>query len=124
MKIEYILPLIVCFAPVLAVMIVLFYRNQQTKARYHTLMYLADKGVDLPAPLLTEPRILFCERRRGITLLSIGLGLMTMFSVLPLEYQEGHKLSELWGLGLLPLITGLGYLLSWWLNRRDAVHAR
>jgi hypothetical protein len=25
---------------------------------------------------------------------------------------------SLWGLGLLPLMIGLGYLASWWLNRR------
>ncbi|MFZ6799000.1 DUF6249 domain-containing protein [Undibacterium sp. Di24W] len=123
MRIEFVLPLILCFAPVLAVFVVLFYRHQQTKARYQTLMYLADKGLDLPVPLLAEPRLAFCERRRGITLVSIGLGVMMMFAVLPLEYQEGHKFAELWGLGLLPLITGLGYLLSWWLNRRDAEHA-
>jgi hypothetical protein len=28
----------------------------------------------------------------------------------------------LWGLGLLPLMIGLGYLASWWLNRRDSRH--
>ena len=123
MRIEFVLPLILCLSPVLAVFVVLFYRHQQTKARYQTLMYLADKGLDLPVPLLAEPRLAFCERRRGSTLVSIGLGVMMMFAVLPLEYQVGHKLGELWGLGLLPLITGLGYLLSWWLNRRDAEHA-
>nr|WP_315483361.1 DUF6249 domain-containing protein [uncultured Undibacterium sp.] len=123
MRIEFIIPLIMCFAPVLAVLVVFFFRHQQTKARYQTLMYLADKGVDLPVPLLTEPRLVFCERRRGITLVSIGLGVMMMFAVLPLEFNDGHQLAELWGLGLLPLITGLGYLLSWWLNRRDAEHA-
>lgn len=123
MRIEFIIPLIMCFAPVLTVLVVFFFRHQQTKARYQTLMYLADKGVDLPVPLLTEPRLVFCERRRGITLVSIGLGVMMMFAVLPLEFNDGHRLAELWGLGLLPLITGLGYLLSWWLNRRDAEHA-
>lgn len=123
MRIEFVIPLILCFAPVLAVLVVFFFRHQQTKARYQTLMYLADKGVDLPVPLLTEPRLAFCERRRGITLVSIGFGVMMMFAVLPLEFNDGHRLAELWGLGLLPLITGLGYLLSWWLNRRDAEHA-
>lgn len=119
MRIEYILPLIVCFAPVFAISLVLYFRHQQTKARYQTLMYLADKGVDLPPDLLVEPRIVFCERRRGITLLGISLGLMATCAVLPFEYQDGHRLAELWGLGLLPLMTGLAYLLSWYLNRRD-----
>lgn len=123
MRIEYVLPFIVCFAPVLAVLLVLYFRHQQTKARYQTLMYLADKGVDLPPALMTEPRLIFCERRRGISLVCIGVGIMAVCVALPLEYQDGRKLAELWGFGLLPLITGLGYLLSWHLSRRDAKHA-
>ena len=124
MRIEFILPLILCLAPVLAVTVVMAYRLQQTKARYQMLMYLADKGIDLPASLMTEPQVAFCERRRGITLVSIGLGIMLMFAVLPIELDTGRKLSEMWGFGLLPLISGFGYLLSWWLNRRDAESAR
>lgn len=124
MKIEFILPLILCLAPVLAVTVVLVYRLQQTKARYQTLMYFADKGIDLPAQLMTEPRVAFCERRRGITLVSFGLGIILMFAALPIEFDAGRKLAELWGFGLLPLFSGLGYLLSWWLNRRDAESAR
>ncbi len=124
MRIEFILPLILCFAPVVAVSVVLFYRHRQTRARYQMLMYLADKGIALPAQLMIEPRVSFCERRRGITLVSFGLAIILMFAALPLEFDTGHKLAELWGFGLLPLIPGLGYLLSWWLNRRDAESAR
>ncbi len=124
MRIEFILPLILCLAPLLAVCAVLVYRHKQTKARYQTLIYLADKGMDLPAQLLTEPQVAFCERRRGITLVSIGLGIILMFLVLPIEFDSGHQIGELWGFGLLPLISGCGYLLSWWLNRRDAELAR
>jgi len=40
---------------------------------------------------------------------------------LPGQFEDGHSLHELWGLGLLPLMTGLGYLASWWLNRRGDV---
>jgi hypothetical protein len=122
MRVEFFIPLVLTFMPVLAVFCVLFYRHKQTKARYQTLMYLADKGTDLPTQLMTEPRVLFCERRRGITMVSIGLGLMASLVALPIQYDTGHKIAELWGLGLLPLTIGIGYLLSWWLNRRDNKH--
>ena len=122
MQVEILLPIMMALAPTLIVLIVLFFRHQQTQARYRALMYLADKGVELPMQLLAEPRIGFCERRRALVLISIGLGLIAMLSALPMHDENGHGANELWGLGLLPLITGLGYLASWWLNHREGKH--
>lgn len=119
---ELFIPFILGLAPVLIVLIVLRYRQQQTQARYNALIHLADKGVELPAQMLIEPRIVFSERRRALVLISIGLGVIAMFLALPLHFDDGHGVGELWGLGLLPLITGLGYLASWWMNRRDGEH--
>lgn len=116
------IPLVVMAAPVLVVLIVLRYRHRQTQARYRALLELADKGVELPTQLLIEPGIDYSERRRALVLISSGLGLMLMLSVLPGELGDGHSLRSLWGIGLLPLMTGLGYLASWWLNRRDETH--
>ena len=108
-------------APVLIVLMVLRYRYRQTQARYRTLLQLADKGVELPPQLLVEPQIAYSERRRALVLISGGIGVMLTLLALPGEFDNGHSLRELWGLGLLPLMTGLGYLASWWLNRRDDV---
>lgn len=116
------IPLIVMGAPVLIVLVVLRYRHQQTQARYRALLELADKGVELPTQLLIEPGFGYSERRRALVLISGGLGLMLMLFALPGELADGHSLHSLWGLGLLPLMTGLGYLASWWLNRRDETH--
>jgi hypothetical protein len=112
------IPLIVMVAPVLIVLMVMRYRYQQTQARYHTLLQLADKGIELPAQLLVEPQIAYSERRRALVLISGGIGLMLTLLALPGPLDDGHSIRELWGLGLLPLMTGLGYLASWWLNRR------
>jgi hypothetical protein len=112
------IPLIVMVAPVLIVLMVMRYRYQQTQARYHTLLQLADKGIELPAQLLVEPQIAYSERRRALVLISGGIGLMLTLLALPGSLDDGHSIRELWGLGLLPLMTGLGYLASWWLNRR------
>jgi hypothetical protein len=115
------IPLIVMSAPVLIVLILLRYRYLQTQARYRTLLQLADKGVELPLQLLVEPSILYSERRRALVLIGGGLGLMAMFLALPGQLDNGRSIGSLWGLGLLPLMIGLGYLASWWLNRRENV---
>lgn len=115
------IPAVVMAAPVLIVLMVLRYRTQQTQERYRTLLQLADKGVALPPQLLVEPQLAYSERRRALVLISGGLGVMLTLLALPGRLDNGHGVHELWGLGLLPLMTGLGYLASWWLNRRGDV---
>jgi hypothetical protein len=113
------IPLVVMAAPVAIVLVLLRYRRQQTQARYQTLLQLADKGVALPPQLLVEPSVAHLERRRALVLIGAGLGLMAMFLSLPDPPDYGPSAHGLWGLGLLPLMIGLGYLASWWLNRRE-----
>lgn len=118
-----VIPLIVLAAPVLIVLITLRYRDRQTQARYRTLLQLADKGVELPQQLLVESQPGDVERRRALVLIGGGLGLIAMFLTLPGQFDgNGMPVSQLWGLGLLPLMTGLGYLASWWFNRRERAH--
>ena len=119
--VELFIPLVMMSAPVLIVLMVMRYRYRQTQARYHTLLQLADKGVELPAQLMVEPQIAYSERRRALVLISGGIGLMLTLLALPGQLDNGHSIRELWGLGLLPLLTGLGYLASWWLNQRGDV---
>lgn len=111
--------LIVMLAPVAIITIFLRYRKAVLKERYATLLALADKGVDLPHTLLSEAQALDSDRRRALVLIGGGLGVMAMFIALPFEMHHGARVSSLWGIGLLPLMTGFGYLASWWLNRRD-----
>ncbi|HTD29305.1 MAG TPA: DUF6249 domain-containing protein [Xanthomonadaceae bacterium] len=115
------IPFVVMSAPVIIVLVVLRYRYLQTQARYRTMLALADKGVELPPQLLVEPQIAYSERRRALVLISGGIGLMLTLLALPGHLDNGHSIHELWGLGLLPLMTGLGYLASWWLNQRGDV---
>jgi hypothetical protein len=113
------IPLVVMLAPVLIVVILLRHRARQTEARYRTLLQLADKGVDLPPQLLVEPNVIYSERRRALVLIATGLGLIAMFLALPGRLDNGLGVRSLWGIGLLPLTIGLGYLASWWLNQRE-----
>lgn len=115
----FFIPAVVMLTPVAILVIFLRYRADLTKERYRTLLQLAEKGVELPHHLLVEPPASDADRRRALVLVSGGIGLMAMFLALPLELHSGQRLASLWGLGLLPLMTGLGYFASWWLNRRD-----
>lgn len=114
-----VIPFFVMLAPVLIALTVMRYRARQTQARYHTLLQLADKGVPLPTELLVEPQLADSDRRRALVLIAAGLGVMATLLVLPGHVDDGQSIGSLWGLGLLPLMIGLGYLASWWLNRRE-----
>ena len=113
------IPGIIMLTPVAILLIFMRYRTDQTKERYRTLLQLAEKGVELPHELLADPQTSNSDRRRALVLIGGGLGLMAMFLALPIEFHDGQRIASLWGLGLLPLMTGLGYFASWWLNRRD-----
>jgi hypothetical protein len=113
------IPFVFFLAPVLIVLIFLRYRYLQTQARYNTMLHLADKGMELPPQLLSEARMVYSERRRALVLIAAGLGVMATFTALPGHLDNGQSLAGLWGLGLLPLMIGLGYLASWWLNRHE-----
>ena len=119
MRPELLIPFVLMLAPVLIVLIVLRYRQQQTQTRYKALVQLADKGVELTPQLLAEPHAVYSERRRALVLIGTGLGIMVMFVALPGGFANGYSFAGLWPIGLLPLMIGLGYLASWWLNRRD-----
>ena len=118
----FIIPLVLFLGPTLIVLIFLRYRYLQTQARYSTLLQLTDKGVELAPQMLAEPRLEYSERRRALVLIGAGIGLMVMFVALPGHFDNGLGVRSLWGIGLLPLMIGLGYLASWWLNRRDGSH--
>lgn len=118
-----VIPIFVTMAPVLIVLIVLRYRSRQTAARYQALLQLAEKNVALPAELLVESAAVFSERRRALVLIGAALGIMATLLALPVHFDDGQSLRGFWGLGLLPLMTGLGYLLSWRLNQREDARA-
>ena len=115
----FFIPAVVMLTPVAILVIFLRYRAELTKERFRTLLQLAEKGVELPHHLLVEPSASDSDRRRALVLVSGGLGLIATFLALPFEFHSGQRIASLWGLGLLPLMTGLGYFASWWLNRRD-----
>jgi TctA family transporter len=123
MPIDFILiPLVVMLAPVLIVAMLLVFQLKRAKLRTRLLLELADKGVAITPQLLTEPRSDDADRRRGLVLIFAGLGVMAMCAAMPVTSQIEPGLRGLWGIGLLPLLIGLGYLLNWWLGRHERRH--
>ncbi len=118
MSIEQVMPLFILALPLAIIVLTLRFLRQQTDARYRTLLQLAEKGVDLPLDVLAERRRPQDDRRRGIVLLSSGLGLILCLLALPVQTEHGQSIGEIWGVGLLPVMMGLGYLLNWWLETR------
>lgn len=114
----FIIPALVLLPPVLITALVLRYRRARAEMRYQFLLKLAESGTPLPSTLPGEATPQQCDRRRALVLLSGGLGLSTMLIALPVHYHVGRPVSELWGLGILPVALGLGYLGNWLLTRR------
>jgi hypothetical protein len=117
-----VIPALVLLPPVLITALVLRYRRTRAEMRYRFLLQLAESGVGLPATLPGEATPQHCDRRRALVLLAGGIGLSATLLSLPLDYHAGHRLSELWGLGILPVALGLGYLGNWYLARRANLH--
>ena len=117
-----IIPAAIMLPPVLITALVLRYRRTRAEMRYRFLLQLAEAGVALPATLPGEAAPQDCDRRRALVLLAGGIGLGLMLVALPLEFPRGHRLAELWGLGILPVMLGLGYLGNWYMSRRGSAN--
>jgi len=98
-------------APVLLVISVLLYKHRKLKLTHQTIIELASKGAPIPPQMLAQ----HCESRasdlrRGLVLFSIGAGLAIFLS----------EVGAPWSLGLIPMFAGVGYLITWKLERDDS----
>lgn len=117
-----IVPAAIMLPPILITALVLRYRRARAEMRYRFLLQLAERGAELPATLPGEPAPQDSDLRRALVLLAGGTGLALMLVALPIEFPRGHAIGELWGLGILPVALGLGYLGHWLLSRRASPH--
>ena len=104
-------PLIVAIVfacPVMIVAVILIYRYRRNQLLHKTLASMIDKGVPIPPELLRpetpaqkEPRN---DLRGGLVLVGVGLGLIFFFLAM-------HN--QVWGVGFIPLLIGVGRLIAW-----------
>ena len=101
---------VVFFAPVAIILIVLRHRRAIAELKNRTLLAIIERGETVPPELLLERKATGDEElKRGVLFLFLGLGVIAFVLSLPDR--------RLWGLGLIPLSAGLGYLLTWVLLR-------
>jgi hypothetical protein len=111
------IPLLVQLPLLVLIVLVLRYRRARAEMRYQLLLKLAEAGAALPTTLPGEANPQPDDRRRALVLLAGGLGLSATLLVLPLNIHFGRPIADLWGLGILPIALGLGYLANWALTR-------
>ena len=108
-------PLIVAIVfgcPVAIVPVVLIYRYRKNVMLHRTLAAMIDKGVPIPPELLQpeQPdRTPKNDLRRGLVLLGVGAGLIVFFA-----FQSKNAI----GIGFIPLLIGVGYLIAWKLEQK------
>jgi hypothetical protein len=105
-------PLIVAIVfgcPVAIVAIILYYRHRKNRLLHDTLAKAIEKGAPIPPELLAPDKPRKSDLRRGLTLVAIGVG-VTIFFVAERE--------DAWGLGMIPLLIGIGYLIAWKLEQK------
>ncbi len=101
---------IVFGTPVAIVAVVLWFRQRRNRQLHQTLALMIEKGVPIPPELLApEAQRKPSDLRRGILLIATGAGVIGFFLT--------HE-ADAWGLGLIPLLIGVGYLVVWKLDQR------
>lgn len=96
--------------PVIIVISVLLYKWMRERELHRTIRALVERGQPLPPELFQEREGKKSPLHNGVLLVAIGLGLIIMF----LNGDDPQQ----WGIGAIPLLVGLGYLLVWRLENR------
>jgi len=88
--------------PVLIVALTAYWRYRRAQLLHQTLRAMVEKGAAIPPELLVPPRPPANDFRRGVLLISFGVGLLGLLAT--------HAGKGVWGIALVPLMLGAGYL--------------
>ena len=104
--------LLVFVTPIVIVIAVLVHRARRTQRIHQTVVALAEKGLPVPPELfIDKPQDQTTALHKGVILIAVGLGLTIFF----LSMSERHAP---WGVGVIPFLIGVGYLIVWRLEGR------
>ena len=104
-----------CFAMIVGIVGLVVWNSTRSRRMLHeTLRLMVEKGQPIPEELLrgtlNKPlRSPKSDLRRGLVCLALGLGFLVFFLV-----DHNHA----WGLALIPICLGLGYLVAWRLESK------
>jgi hypothetical protein len=113
--------LVVFGCPVAIVGLVAYFRARKQKQLHETLRAMIEKGVPIPPELLrsptpagdaseAEPDDPRTALRQGLFLVALGVGIGAWLLI---------KSSDSWGLGFIPFLIGLSFLVEWLLEKRS-----
>jgi Domain of unknown function (DUF6249) len=111
--------------PVLIVFFICYFKYRRRQENLALVREFLNKGLPVPPELLDPARSWGVhsvgkdslgrsksDLRRGFSLTFVGLGITLAFYV-----NDPH--STMWGWGLIPLVMGIGYLISGWFENRQ-----
>ena len=97
--------------PMIVAALGLYYKWRKEKMLHQTMIHLLEKGIPIPPELLQAPmRRKISDLRTGLILVGTGLGLTLFFLSMS---------GDLWGVGFIPLLIGVGYLIAWKLETKS-----
>jgi hypothetical protein len=105
--------LLLCLTPLAILLVVLRHRRAIAVLKQKTVLELLERGAAVPPEMLADTSMTTrdADLRRGLVLSFTGVGAIMFALTLPRH--------DAWGIGLLPLFAGLGYLVTWLLEKRN-----
>jgi Domain of unknown function (DUF6249) len=94
--------------PVIIVIAILVHKARRTQRIHQTVVALAEKGLPIPPDLFVDKPAAdnTSPLHKAVILIGTGAGLTIFFLSLPDRHTP-------WGVGMIPLLIGLGYLIVW-----------
>ncbi len=125
------IPMLALAIPIVAIVAHYVSKSSRERQRHETMRQLIQAGQPVPPGWLADEDEDEITRRAasrelanpnrsltpGIINLSVGLGLMGMFTLM----RPG---SWLWGIGLVPFCLGLGFIVLWAIERKQHMPPR
>jgi hypothetical protein len=104
-------PIALFAAMVFVVALVVSMRLKKNRMLHETLRAMIEKGAPIPPELLNppNPRRPKSDLRNGLVWIGVGVGLTLMF------LAQGHNN---WPVGLIPLLIGVAFLITWKLETK------
>ncbi|HYD80717.1 MAG TPA: DUF6249 domain-containing protein [Paucimonas sp.] len=103
--------------PAIILIAVLLYKAHRVTMLRETIEHMVDKGQQVPPEMLKSLQDTASRGksplRTGIVLTALGLGMLIMF------LSGGESMQQRWGIAMIPLLLGLGFLLMWKLDGRE-----
>jgi purine-cytosine permease-like protein len=113
------------FLPIIMVIIIVYFRSREQRAKHKLQAELYAKalelGKDVPADLFAQEKHKKNPLHTGIILISVGIGITLFIGLAEVDNLDvATGFSQGAALGVIPFFIGLGYLLIYFLDKKQA----